>query len=269
MEYLRQANPILQAFFATLFTWGMTVIGASFVFFSRKANRKLLDSMLGFAAGVMISASYFSLIEPAIRMSEGGDLPVWFPVAAGFLLGSLFLLGVDRIIPHLHLGFPEKRVEGIKTKFHRVMLLVLAITLHNIPEGMAVGVAFGGQGAGISHTTFQGALSLAIGIGIQNLPEGFAVSMPLRGEGISRSKSFFYGQLSAVVEPIAAVAGAIAVTSFQPILPYALCFAAGAMIFVVIEEVIPESQLGENADLATISALSGFALMMVLDIAFG
>jgi len=202
-------------------------------------------------------------------MSKGKGFPVWFPAAFGFLLGSFSILVVDRLLPHLHLGFPMEKAEGIKTRLHRSTLLVLAVTLHNIPEGMAVGVAFGALSVGVSSSTFSGAVALAIGIGIQNFPEGLAISMPLRGEGMSRLKSFWYGQLSGVVEPIAAFIGALAVTIFKPLLPYALAFAAGAMIFVVIEEIIPESQLGENTDLATISALVGFALMMILDLAFG
>jgi ZIP family zinc transporter len=201
-------------------------------------------------------------------MSEGKDIPAWVPAAAGFLFGGIFLRGIDKILPHLHLGFPIEEAEGIKTSWQRSTLLVLAITLHNIPEGLAVGVAFGAVAAGIPSATLAGAIALAIGIGIQNFPEGLAVSLPLRREGMSRLKSFWYGQLSAIVEPIAGVIGAAAVIIAQPILPYALSFAAGAMIFVVVEELVPESQRGGNTDLATAGAMIGFAVMMVLDVAF-
>ena len=225
--------------------------------------------MLGFAAGVMIAASYWSLLAPAIEMSEGKSLPAWVPATLGFLAGGLFLRGIDLVLPHLHLGAPEDEAEGIPTAFHRVTLLVLAITLHNFPEGLAVGVAFGAIAAGLPSATLAGAIALAVGIGIQNFPEGMAVSMPLRGEGMSPLRSFWYGQLSAVVEPIAGVLGAAAVLVAQPILPYALAFAAGAMIFVVVEELVPESQRGGNTDWATMGAMVGFAVMMVLDVGLG
>jgi ZIP family zinc transporter len=238
------------------------------VFLARDISKKTLDAMLGFAAGVMIAASFWSLLTPAIEMSEGKDIPAWIPATAGFLFGGLFLRVIDKILPHLHLGFPLEEAEGIKTSWQRSTLLVLAITLHNIPEGLAVGVAFGAVAAGIPSATLAGAVALAIGIGIQNFPEGLAVSLPLRREGMSRLKSFWYGQLSAIVEPIAGVIGAAAVIIAQPILPYALAFAAGAMIFVVVEELVPESQRGGNTDLATAGAMIGFAVMMVLDVAF-
>jgi ZIP family zinc transporter len=261
-------HPIVQALLATCFTWGVTAAGASLVFFSRSANRKVLDVMLGFAGGVMVAASYWSLLAPAIEMSEGRGL-AWFPATAGFLLGALFLRLVDKILPHLHMGLPLSEAEGLKTTWQRVILLILAITLHNIPEGLAVGVAFGAAAAGFSSATLAGAISLAIGIGLQNFPEGAAVSMPLRREGMSPLKSFWYGQLSAVVEPIAGVIGAAAVMIAQPMLPYALGFAAGAMIYVVVEEVVPESQQSGNADWATMGFMLGFAVMMVLDVALG
>jgi ZIP family zinc transporter len=216
----------------------------------------------------MIAASYWSLLAPAIAMSEGGNIPAWVPAVAGFLIGGIFLRGVDRVLPHLHLGFPTREAEGVKTSWHRSTLLILAITLHNIPEGLAVGVAFGALAAGLPSATLGVAIALAIGIGIQNFPEGLAISMPLRREGMSRLKSFWYGQLSAVVEPMAGVIGAAAVIIARPILPYALAFAAGAMIFVVIEEVIPEAQRGGNTDLATAGGMVGFAVMMLLDVAF-
>ena len=232
-------------------------------------SRKILDGMLGFTGGVMIAASYWSLLEPAIEMGIGKDIPSWLPPAVGFLMGGLFLLGIDKVLPHLHLGFSMKEAEGIKTSWERSTLLILAITLHNIPEGLAVGVAFGAVYAELPSATLAGAISLAIGIGIQNFPEGLVVSIPLRREGMSSFKSFWYGQLSAVVEPIAAVLGAGAVMVAQSILPYALAFAAGAMIFVVVEEVAPESQHGGNTDLATMGTMVGFVMMMVLDLAFG
>jgi ZIP family zinc transporter len=267
-DFMWNLNPIIQALLATIFTWAMTALGAAFVFAKKELSKKWLDSMLGFAAGVMIAASYWSLLAPAIEMSKGQKLPVWLPVTLGFLLGGIFLRGIDRILPHLHLGFPIDEAEGIKTSWQRSTLLVLAITLHNIPEGMAVGVAFGALAHGSSSVTFSGALALTIGLGFQNLPEGVAVSLPLYREGLSRVKSFWYGQLSGVVEPMAGVIGAAMVGAAESLLPYALAFAAGAMIFVVIEEVIPESQRSGHADLATMGAMTGFVLMMILDIAF-
>lgn len=267
--WFKELNPIIQALLATCFTWAVTSAGASLVFFFKTINRKVLDSMLGFAAGVMIAASFWSLLAPAIEMAKESSLPAWFPAVVGFLLGGLFLRIVDNLLPHLHLGFPDDQAEGIKTKWQRSVLLVLAITLHNVPEGLAVGVAFGALGANLPSATLAGAVVLAIGIGIQNFPEGAAVSIPLRREGLSRFKSFWYGQLSGVVEPIAGVLGAAAVLLMKPILPYALSFAAGAMIYVVIEELIPESQLESNSDVATTGAMLGFAVMMLLDVALG
>ena len=269
-QWFANLNPIWQAFYATMFTWFLTALGASVVLFFRTVNRKLLDAMLGFAAGVMIAASYWSLLAPAIEMAEElGNVPSWVPATVGFLAGGLFLWGVDKILPHLHLGFPNEEAEGIKTSWQRSVLLVLAITLHNIPEGLAVGVAFGALAADLPSATFAGAVALALGIGIQNFPEGAAVSVPLRREGLSRLKCFWYGQLSGVVEPIAGVLGAAAVIFMRPILPYALAFAAGAMIYVVVEELIPESQLEKNTDAATMGAMCGFAVMMTLDVALG
>jgi len=262
-------NPVGQALIATLFTWSVTALGAAFVFFFKSINRKVLDGMLGFAAGVMIAASYWSLLAPAIEMAEGGSLPAWFPATTGFLMGGFFLWIIDKILPHLHLGFPRQEAEGIKTSWHRSVLLVLAITLHNIPEGLAVGVAFGALASDLPSATLGGAIVLALGIGIQNFPEGTAVAVPLRREGFTRLKSFWYGQLSGFVEPIAGVLGAVAVILIKPMLPYALAFAAGAMIFVVVEELIPESQLEKNTDIATLGAMGGFAVMMTLDVALG
>jgi ZIP family zinc transporter len=264
ISFLEDVNPVLAALYATLFTWFITALGASLVFFFKKMNRAFFDGMLGFTGGVMIAASFWSLLSPAIEMSEGEGFVKVFPSAIGFFLGALFLFGLDKILPHMHINFKEK--EGIKTPWHKSILLVLAITLHNIPEGLAVGVLFGGVAAGIDGASIGGAVALAIGIGLQNFPEGFAVSMPLRRQGLSRAKSFWYGQLSAVVEPIAGVIGAYAVMTFTPILPYALAFAAGAMIFVVVEEVIPETQQDKYTDIATMGFILGFIVMMTMDV---
>ena len=268
-EWFKELSPILQALVATLFTWFVTGLGASLVFFFKSINKKILNGMLGFAAGVMIAASFWSLLVPAIEMSGESDFPRWAPAVIGFLVGGVFLWLADQILPHLHLGFEIEKAEGIKTSWERSVLLVLAITLHNIPEGLAVGVAFGALGANLPSASLGGAIALALGIGIQNFPEGVAVSVPLRREGFSRLKSFWYGQLSGIVEPIAGIIGAVAVVSTRSILPYALSFAAGAMIYVVVEEVIPESQLEDNSDIATIGTMIGFALMMTLDVALG
>lgn len=269
VEWFGNLGAIGQAFLATCFTWFMTATGAGVVFFFREINRKLLDGMLGFAAGVMIAASYWSLLAPGIEMAEDMGLIPWIPATLGFLLGGAFLWFVDKLLPHLHLGFPTEEAEGMKTSWRRSVLLVLAITLHNIPEGLAVGVAFGALSANLPAASMAGAVALAVGIGIQNFPEGAAVSVPLRREGMSRLKAFWYGQLSGVVEPMAGVIGAAAVILMRPILPYALAFAAGAMIFVVVEELIPESQLAKNTDVATMGAMGGFAVMMTLDVALG
>ena len=267
INFFQSLDPVLGAFIATLFTWGLTAFGASFVFLFKSMNRVVLDGMLGFTGGVMVAASFWSLLAPGIEMSEGEGFVKVIPAAVGFALGALFIFGLDKILPHININFKES--EGIKTPWHRTTLLVLAITLHNIPEGLAIGVLFGGVAAGLPEASIAGAVVLAIGIGIQNFPEGIAVSMPLRRQGMSRWKSFLYGQSSAIVEPIAAVIGALAVTFFTPILPYALSFAAGAMIFVVVEEVIPETQLDNNTDIATLGFIGGFIIMMVLDVALG
>ncbi len=262
-------HPIWQAAFATLFTWAVTALGAATVFFVKGIDRRILDASLGFAAGVMIAASFWSLLAPAITLSGEMGYSPWVPPLVGFVLGGLVLFGTDRVLPHLHLFAPITEAEGIQTQWHRNVLLTLAITLHNIPEGLAVGVAFGAVGASIEGATLPGAIALAIGIGLQNFPEGAAVSLPLRNNGLSQWRSFFIGQGSALVEPIAGVLGAAAVLLMRPILPFALAFAAGAMIFVVVEEVIPESQAGHNTDIATLAALTGFAIMMTLDVALG
>ena len=269
IEYFQNSDPIVQALLATFFTWAMTALGAAVVFFSRDVNRRLLDAMLGFSGGVMVAASFWSLLAPAIDLSQDLSVPKWFPPAVGFLAGGLFIWAIDKVLPHLHLGLPIQEAEGIKTSLDRSVLLVLAITLHNIPEGLAIGVAFGAVASGFPEATLAAAVTLAVGIGIQNFPEGLAVAAPLRRDGFSRLRSFWYGQLSAVVEPVAAVVGAAAVILIKPMLPYALSFAAGAMIYVVIEELIPESQTGGNTDLATMGAMGGFVVMMILDVAFG
>ncbi len=272
IEWISKFSPVQQALIATLFTWVVTALGASLVFFFKRINKNLLNGMLGFAAGVMIAASFWSLLAPGLEMAEElGQIP-WLTAAIGFLGGGAFLFAVDKILPHLHSGFDTSEAEGIKTGWQRSILLVLAITLHNIPEGLAVGVAFGAVAYGLPSATIGGAVALAIGIAIQNFPEGAAVSIPLRREGLSRRKSFFYGQASGVVEPIAGVIGAFAVMSMRPMLPYALAFAAGAMIYVVVEELIPESQQGKGAmrtDIATIGCMIGFTVMMILDVALG
>lgn len=268
-DFLFEYSPVLLALIATLFTWGLTALGASMVFFFKSINKKVLNSMLGFAAGVMIAASFWSLLKPAIEMTEArGDIP-WIPAVVGFLSGGAFLYIIDKILPHLHMGLATDKAEGIKTSWQRSVLLMLAITLHNIPEGLAVGVAFGALSQNPDTGLLAGAIALALGIGLQNFPEGAAVSIPLRREGFSRLKAFNYGQMSGIVEPIAGVAGAYLVLAMTPILPYALSFAAGAMIFVVVEELIPESQTGNETDLSTVGAMLGFATMMLLDVSLG
>jgi ZIP family zinc transporter len=240
------------------------------VFFFKKINRAVFDTMLGFTGGVMIAASFWSLLAPSIKLSEV-SYPgyAWFPAAVGFLLGGFFIFGLDKLTPHLHINFNKEESEGVATKWHRSTLMLLAITLHNIPEGLAVGILFGAAAMGTEGATFQAAIALAIGIGIQNFPEGMAISMPLRRNGVGRRRSFWYGQLSAVVEPVAGVLGAVAVIYMQVILPYALSFAAGAMIFVVVEEVIPETQRDKYTDLAVLGFMVGFVVMMILDVGFG
>lgn len=267
--FFLEQSPIIQALLATTFTWLLTAAGAAFVFLFKTMQRKVLDGMLGFTGGVMVAASCFGLLIPAIDMSAGESWMKVMPATVGFLLGALFLYGLDKVLPHLHINFKESEKEGIKTDWHRTTLLVLAITLHNIPEGLAVGVLFGGVAAGLPEASIGGAIALAIGIGIQNFPEGIAVAMPMRRQGVSRFKSFWYGQLSAIVEPIAGVLGAWAVLYFQPVLPYALAFAAGAMIYVVVEEVIPETQRDKYTDIATMGFVVGFLLMMSLDVVLG
>ena len=262
-------DPVVQALLATCFTWGVTALGASAVFFFTSVSRTLLDGMLGFAAGVMIAASYWSLLAPSIEMAEGSGVPAWLPAVVGFLLGGAFLWAVDAVLPHLHMNVPGNQAEGLSTTWQRSVLLVLAITMHNIPEGLAVGVAFGAAASELSCASLAGAVALALGIGLQNFPEGVAVSVPLRRENISRWRAFWYGQVSGMVEPVAGVIGAAAVLNMRPLLPYALAFAAGAMLYVVVEELIPESQAHSITDVATVGCMVGFALMMTLDVALG
>lgn len=269
-EFFIEIGPVYAALIATTFTWLVTAAGASLVFFFKTLSRGVLDPMLGFTGGVMVAASFWSLLNPAIEMSEkmypGYS---WVPAATGFLLGALFIYFLDRVTPHLHLNFGISETEGVKTKLHKTTLLILAITLHNIPEGLAVGVLFGAAATGMDGASVSAAIALAIGIGIQNFPEGIAVAMPLRRHGVSRKRSFWYGQLSAIVEPVAGVIGAIAVIYMQPILPFALAFAAGAMIFVVVEEVIPETQRDKYTDRSVLGFIAGFLIMMILDVSLG
>lgn len=269
LDWLLEYNPVVLALLATLFTWAVTALGSSMVFFFKTINKKILNSMLGFAAGVMVAASCWSLLNPAIEMArQRGSMP-WVPAVTGFLAGGAFLYLMDKLLPHLHMRLSTDKAEGIKTHWQRSVLLVMAITLHNIPEGLAVGVAFGALASSPDAGVLGGAVALAIGIGLQNFPEGAAVSIPLRREGFSRLKAFHYGQLSGIVEPISGMLGAYLVLAVTPILPYALSFAAGAMIFVVVEELIPESQTGNETDLSTIGAMLGFTIMMFLDVALG
>lgn len=272
MDWFAGLGPVTQSLLAGGVTWALTAAGAAVVLLVRDFPRSVLDSMLGFAAGVMIAASFFSLLAPAVDMAEAMGTPGWLPATVGFLAGAVFLRVADATLPHLHPFLPRTRAEGIQTTWQRATLLVLAITLHNIPEGLAVGVAFAAAHVdlgGMGPASLAGAIALAIGIGLQNVPEGMAVSMPLREAGVSRGKSFWYGQLSATVEPVAAAIGAAAVLLMRPLLPYALAFAAGAMIYVVVEELIPEAQQEGRTDLATTSTIVGFALMMFLDVALG
>ncbi|MAD59761.1 MAG: ZIP family metal transporter [Flammeovirgaceae bacterium] len=272
-----QSSPITQALYAGLFTWILTAIGAGLVFFFNTTNRKFLDAALGFTGGVMIAASFWSLLSPAISAVEIQNelglttLPPFLPPAIGFFLGALFMYILDKSIPHLHIFGKIEEAEGPKSELKKTSLLVLAIAIHNIPEGLAVGVAFGALASPEYSSVFTigSAVALGLGIGIQNFPEGFAVSMPLRRAGFSKMKSWKWGQLSAIVEPIFAVIGAAFVILVYPILPYALSFAAGAMIFIVVEEVIPESHRGGNIDIATMGLILGFIVMMSLDVSLG
>lgn len=270
IEAFQHWNPVVQTLAATLLTWGVTALGAAVVFVVRDLPQKVFDGMLGFAAGVMVAASYWSLLAPAIDMAEESGAPAWVPAASGFLLGGSFIRVVDALLPHVHPLAPMSAAEGLTSSWRRSILLVLAITIHNIPEGLAIGIAFGAAASGhVSGATLGGALALAFGIGIQNFPEGTAVSVPLKREGTKTVKCFGYGQMSGAVEPLAGIVGAAAVLLMRPILPYALSFAAGAMIFVVFEELVPESQNAGNTDFATMGGLLGFVVMMTLDVALG
>lgn len=278
-------NPVIAALLGTLFTYAVTALGAALVFPFKNVPKKVFNGMLGFSAGVMIAASFWSLLAPGIDISttiqeETGSwfMTPWLQAALGFLSGGLFILLIDKYLPHMHVM--TKHEEGLNSSWHRSILLVLAITLHNIPEGLAVGVAFGYAASAFELSStgaltpeiiaaIGGAVALAVGIGLQNFPEGAAVSIPLRREGMSRRKAFFIGQFSGMVEPIAGVIGAVLALSMRNILPYSLSFAAGAMIYVVIEELIPESQMMETTKIATIGAMIGFAVMMILDVSLG
>lgn len=269
-KFFSEIGPIWSALLATTFTWLLTASGAAVVFLFKSMHRGVLDGMLGFTGGVMIAASFWSLLNPAIEMSETLYPSMkWMPAAVGFLAGAMFIFFLDRYMPHLHINFGLEESEGVKTKLRKTTLLILAITLHNIPEGLAVGVLFGAAAEGMAGASVAAAVALAIGIGIQNFPEGIAVSMPLRRQGVTRFRSFWYGQLSAIVEPVAGVVGALAVIYMQPILPFALAFAAGAMIYVVVEEVIPETQRDKYTDVAVLGFIGGFLVMMILDVALG
>jgi ZIP family zinc transporter len=269
LDRLAEIHPVALALLAGLFTWAVTAAGAALAFFTRRLSPALLAGLLGFSAGVMLAASFWSLLAPAIAIAEDGPTPAWLVAGSGFLAGAAVLFALDKLLPHLHVGLDVREAEGPATAWRRSVLLVTAITLHNIPEGLAVGVAFGGTMHGLSSASLGAAVALAIGIAVQNLPEGVAVAMPLRGEGLPALKAFHFGQLSAAVEPLAALLGAAAVVVAAPILPYALAFAAGAMVFVVVEELIPEAVRTGHVDLATLCLIGGFAVMMFLDVALG
>jgi ZIP family zinc transporter len=260
IDFFINLNPIIQALIATLFTWFITLLGALLVFFFKNVNKNIMDGMLGFSAGIMIAASFFSLLSPAVIMAEKLNLIVWLITTLGFLFGGLLLFIGDKIFEHI---YDKKNKEG---SLKRVIMLVLSITLHNIPEGLAVGVAFGSIFYGLDGATLGSACILALGIGLQNFPEGTAVSVPLIREGFTPKKAFFWGQLSGIVEPISGLIGALLVLKVRLILPFLLSFAAGAMIYVVIEELIPEANEGKHSNLAAIGVTIGFVLMMVLDI---
>jgi len=271
MEWFEGLSPILQGLIATLFTWFITALGAALVFFFKKFDKRVLNSMLGFAAGVMLAASFWSLLNPAIELSEELGYSGFVIPAIGFFLGGAFLIFADKLMDTYSYGVVvDKNNENTPkaTSYRKSILLVLAVTLHNIPEGLAVGVAFGGVAAGIPGTSIAAALALALGIGLQNFPEGAAVSLPLRGEGLSRTKSFFYGQASGLVEPMAGVIGVIAALSVRSLLPFLLSFSAGAMVAVVGSELLPEASI-ENKKLTTLGLILGFIVMMILDVALG
>lgn len=264
MEFFYNLNHVTQALIASIFTWSITAIGASIVFVFKKPNKTIMDSMLGFAAGVMIAASFWSLLEPSIEMSNSLGMCSWIIASIGFLFGGILLFIGDKLFEHFDNNFSKK-----KDSFKRCLMLIFSITLHNIPEGLAIGVAFGSIKYGLEGATTASSLILALGIGLQNFPEGTAVSVPLRREGMSRGKSFFFGQMSGIVEPISAVIGAVLVTKIRILLPFLLAFAAGAMIYVVVQELIPESQTNKKKDVMALFTLIGFSIMMILDVALG
>ncbi|MGN1301946.1 MAG: ZIP family metal transporter [Clostridia bacterium] len=265
MTWFENLNPVIQTLIATIFTWGITALGALLVCFFKEMNRKVLDTVLGFSAGVMIAASFWSLIVPALELSHELGYIEWLLPAIGFIVGGLFVLLSDKFLDKT---LKNKKNLRSADSLKRSILLISAITIHNIPEGMAIGVAFGGIASGVPGMTVIGAVMLAIGIGIQNFPEGAAVALPLRSEGYSRFKSFMIGQSSALVEPVAAVIGAILVIYVRSVLPLLLAFAAGAMIVVASRELLPES-VRENKNLSTLGLIAGFIIMMVLDVALG
>ncbi|MFL8968878.1 ZIP family metal transporter [Helcococcus kunzii] len=271
MEWFLSLSPILQALLAGIFTWLCTLVGSAVVFFIKEVNNKFLAIMQGAAAGIMTAASFWSLLAPALEFAEKGhsSLPTWLPVTIGFLGGGIFLRFLDIVIPHIHPSGDHGDTDIKKSTLGRSTMLFLAVTLHNIPEGMALGVAFAAAGLQVSGASIAAAIALTIGIGIQNIPEGSALSLPIRAQGRSKKYAFNMGQMSALVEPVGAVLGAAAVTAVTEILPYGLSFAAGAMLFVVIEELVPESQKSEYTDIATMAFLVGFCIMMVLDVALG
>ncbi len=268
LDFLINSNHVFQALIATLFTWGITLLGAGLVFFFKKIKKNIMDAMLGFAAGVMIAASFWSLLSPAIEMAENLNMIAWLIAFLGFMTGGVLLFIGDKVFNYFDKKYSKKNKQG-KNSFKRCLMLIFSITLHNIPEGLAVGVAFGSLGYGLEGANLSAACLLALGIGLQNFPEGTAVSVPLRREGFSRKKAFFWGQLSGIVEPISGVIGALLVSKVQMLLPFLLSFAAGAMIYVVVQELIPESQTNKRKDLMALFTLIGFSIMMILDVALG
>ena len=268
-NFFNELSPVYQALLATIFTWGVTMLGASIVFFFKEVRKGIMDALLGFSAGVMIAASFWSLLSPAIDMATELNMTAWLVAFLGFFSGGLLLFLGDRIYNFFSKRFSKESNQTRSDKFKRCLMLVFSITLHNIPEGLVIGVAFGSLAYSLEGSTMAAALTLALGIGLQNFPEGSAVSLPLRREGLSRGKAFFYGQLSGIVEPIAAVIGALLVLKIQVLLPFLLAFAAGAMIYVVVEELIPESQSNQKKDLMALFTLIGFSIMMILDVALG
>ena len=269
INFLINLNPIIQALIATLFTYCITALGASLVFLFKKVDKTIMDAMLGFAAGVMIAASFWSLLNPAIEMAENLKMIPWLIVFIGFISGGIILFISDKTFNYLDNILYKKKNKTKQISFKRCLMLIISITMHNIPEGLAVGVAFGSIIYGLDGATLSSACLLALGIGIQNFPEGTAVAVPLRREGMSRKKSFFYGQLSGIVEPISGVIGALLVLKARYLLPFLLSFAAGTMIYVVVQELIPESQTNEKKSLMAIFTLIGFSVMMILDVALG